>query len=134
MRLRPFGDVGALALSFDAMEHYYQTHGREWERYAMIKARVMAGDKTQGVELMERLRPFIYRRYLDYGAVEQLRDMKAMINREAERKGKYQDVKLGRGGIREVEFIAQVFQLMRGGVNVNYSCAAYYLRWLPLPN
>lgn len=115
MRLRPFGDVGALALSFDAMEHYYQTHGREWERYAMIKARVMAGDKTQGAELMERLRPFIYRRYLDYGAVEQLRDMKAMINREAERKGKYQDVKLGRGGIREVEFIAQVFQLMRGG-------------------
>lgn len=115
MRLRPFGDVGALALSFDAMEHYYQTHGREWERYAMIKARVMAGDKVQGAELMERLRPFIYRRYLDYGAVEQLRDMKAMINREAERKGKYQDVKLGRGGIREVEFIAQVFQLMRGG-------------------
>ena len=115
MRLRPFGEVGALALSFDAMEHYYQTHGREWERYAMIKARVMAGDKTQGAELMERLRPFVYRRYLDYGAVEQLRDMKAMINREAERKGKYQDVKLGRGGIREVEFIAQVFQLMRGG-------------------
>ncbi|MEN9432772.1 MAG: bifunctional [glutamate--ammonia ligase]-adenylyl-L-tyrosine [Pseudomonadota bacterium] len=115
MRLRPFGDVGALALSFDAMEHYYQTHGREWERYAMIKARVMAGDKVQGAELMSRLRPFIYRRYLDYGAVEQLRDMKAMINREAERKGKYQDVKLGRGGIREVEFIAQVFQLMRGG-------------------
>ncbi|WP_020559113.1 bifunctional [glutamate--ammonia ligase]-adenylyl-L-tyrosine phosphorylase/[glutamate--ammonia-ligase] adenylyltransferase [Thiofilum flexile] len=115
MRLRPFGDAGALALSFDAMEHYYQTHGREWERYAMIKARVMAGDKTQGAELMQRLRPFIYRRYLDYGAVEQLRDMKAMINREAERKGKAQDVKLGRGGIREVEFIAQVFQLMRGG-------------------
>ncbi|MEB4590775.1 bifunctional [glutamate--ammonia ligase]-adenylyl-L-tyrosine phosphorylase/[glutamate--ammonia-ligase] adenylyltransferase [Candidatus Thiothrix sp. Deng01] len=115
MRLRPFGEAGALALSFDAMEHYYETHGREWERYALIKARVMAGDRRQGAELLERLRPFVYRRYLDYGAVEQLRDMKAMINREAERRGKYQDVKLGSGGIREVEFTAQVFQLMRGG-------------------
>lgn len=115
MRLRPFGEVGALALSFDAMEHYYETHGREWERYALIKARVMAGDKTNGAELMTRLRPFVFRRYLDYGSVEQLRDMKAMINREAERRGKYQDVKLGTGGIREIEFTAQLFQLMRGG-------------------
>jgi glutamate-ammonia-ligase adenylyltransferase len=115
MRLRPFGDVGALALSFDAMEHYYQTHGREWERYALIKARVMAGNQQDGAELMQRLRPFVYRRYLDYGAVEQLRDMKMMINREAKRKGKRQDVKLGQGGIREIEFTAQVFQLMRGG-------------------
>ncbi len=115
MRLRPFGESGALALSFDAMEHYYQTHGREWERYALVKARVMVGDAADGAELMQRLRPFIYRRYLDYGAVEQLRDMKMMINREALRKGKLQDVKLGKGGIREVEFTAQVFQLMRGG-------------------
>ncbi|WP_228291590.1 bifunctional [glutamate--ammonia ligase]-adenylyl-L-tyrosine phosphorylase/[glutamate--ammonia-ligase] adenylyltransferase [Thiothrix litoralis] len=115
MRLRPFGEVGALALSFDGMEHYYETHGREWERYALIKARVIAGDQASGAELMARLRPFVYRRYLDYGAVEQLRDMKAMINREAERRGKYQDVKLGTGGIREIEFTAQVFQLMRGG-------------------
>lgn len=115
MRLRPFGEVGALALSFDAMEHYYETHGREWERYALVKARVMAGDHEQGAELMQRLQPFIYRRYLDYGALEQLRDMKAMINREAERRGKYQDVKLGTGGIREIEFTAQMFQLMRGG-------------------
>lgn len=115
MRLRPFGEVGALALSFDAMETYYETHGREWERYALIKARVMAGDQDKGAELMERLHPFIYRRYLDYGAVEQLRDMKVMINREAERRGKYRDVKLGSGGIREIEFTAQVFQLMRGG-------------------
>lgn len=115
MRLRPFGEVGALALSFDAMEHYYQTHGREWERYAMVKARVMAGDVQEGQELMERLRPFVYRRYLDYGSIEQLREMKLMINREALRKGKQQDVKLGKGGIREIEFTAQVFQLMRGG-------------------
>ncbi len=115
MRLRPFGEVGALALSFDAMEGYYETHGREWERYALVKARVMAGDQSAGKTLMERLRPFIYRRYLDYGAVEQLRDMKIMINREAERRGKFQDVKLGTGGIREIKFTAQVFQLMRGG-------------------
>lgn len=115
MRLRPFGEVGALALSFDAMEHYYQTHGREWERYAMVKARVMAGDVQEGQTLMERLRPFVYRRYLDYGSIEQLREMKLMINREALRKGKQQDVKLGKGGIREIEFTAQVFQLMRGG-------------------
>lgn len=115
MRLRPFGEVGALALSFDAMEHYYQTHGREWERYAMVKARVMAGNAQDGQELMERLRPFVYRRYLDYGSIEQLREMKLMINREALRKGKQQDVKLGQGGIREIEFTAQVFQLMRGG-------------------
>lgn len=115
MRLRPFGEVGALALSFDAMEHYYQAHGREWERYALVKARVMAGNPVEGDELMQRLRPFIYRRYLDYGAIEQLRDMKMMINREALRKGKQQDVKLGKGGIREIEFTAQVFQLMRGG-------------------
>lgn len=115
MRLRPFGEVGALALSFDAMEHYYETHGREWERYALVKARVMAGDPVRGAELLARLRPFVYRRYLDYGSVEQLRDMKAMINREAERRGKFQDVKLGTGGIREIEFTAQLFQLMRGG-------------------
>ncbi len=115
MRLRPFGDAGALALSFDAMEHYYQTHGREWERYALIKARIMAGNHEDGAELLQRLRPFIYRRYLDYGAVEQLRDLKNKINREACRKGKQQDIKLGSGGIREIEFTAQVFQLMRGG-------------------
>lgn len=115
MRLRPFGDSGALVLSFDAMEYYYQTHGREWERYAMVKARVIAGDKQRGAELMKSLQPFIYRRYLDYGAIEQLRDMKQRINREAERRGKVHDVKLGSGGIREVEFILQVFQLMRGG-------------------
>ena len=115
MRLRPFGEAGALALSFDAMEQYYQIHGREWERYALIKARVMAGSEQDGKELMQRLHPFIYRRYLDYGAIEQLREMKIMINREAIRKGKNQDIKLGSGGIREVEFTAQVFQLMRGG-------------------
>ncbi len=115
MRLRPFGDAGALALSFDAMEHYYQTHGREWERYALIKARLITDGNAAGAELQQRLQPFIYRRYLDYGAVAQLRELKHKINHEAQRSGKQQDIKLGSGGIREIEFTVQVFQLMRGG-------------------
>lgn len=115
MRLRPFGSAGPLAISFDAMEGYYQEHGREWERYAMIKARVMAGDKAAGDELMSILRPFVYRKYIDFSAFDSLREMKDMISREVRRKGLNNNVKLGSGGIREVEFIAQVFQLLRGG-------------------
>jgi glutamate-ammonia-ligase adenylyltransferase len=115
MRLRPYGQSGALALSFDAMEEYYQDQGREWERYAMIKARVVGGDRQQGEQLMAMLRPFTYRRYIDFSAIESLRSMKEMINREVIRKGKQQDVKLGLGGIREIEFVAQTFQLIRGG-------------------
>lgn len=115
MRLRPFGNSGALAISFDAMEEYYQVHGREWERYALIKARVAAGDYVTGEELLGRLRPFIYRKYVDFGAFESLREMKAMISREVQRKGMDDNVKLGAGGIREVEFIGQAFQLIRGG-------------------
>ena len=115
MRLRPFGDAGALVASFDALETYYQLHGREWERYALIKARVVGGDRTAGAALMEQLRPFVYRRYLDYGAFESIRDMKTLINREVRRKGLEENIKLGAGGIREVEFIAQAFQLIRGG-------------------
>lgn len=115
MRLRPFGDSGPLVSSFNAMENYYQTHGREWERYAMIKARVVGGDRKAGASLMEMLRPFVYRRYIDFGAYESLREMKAMIAREVKRKGVENNVKLGAGGIREIEFIGQVFQLIRGG-------------------
>ncbi len=115
MRLRPFGDSGPLVASFAAMEDYYQIHGREWERYAMIKARVIAGDRESGKELMAMLRPFIYRRYVDYGAYASLREMKAMIQKEVQRKGKEQNIKVGAGGIREIEFIGQVFQLIRGG-------------------
>lgn len=115
MRLRPFGSAGPLAISFGAMEDYYQEHGREWERYAMIKARVMAGDKEAGQELMDILRPFVYRKYIDFSAFDSLREMKEMISREVRRKGLDSNVKLGSGGIREVEFIAQVFQLLRGG-------------------
>ncbi|MGH8500889.1 MAG: bifunctional [glutamate--ammonia ligase]-adenylyl-L-tyrosine phosphorylase/[glutamate--ammonia-ligase] adenylyltransferase [Gammaproteobacteria bacterium] len=114
MRLRPFGD-GPLAVSFDAMEDYYQTHGREWERYAMIKARVVAGDRAAGDGLLRRLRPFVYRRYLDYGAFGSLRDMKARIDEEVKRRALHTNIKLGAGGIREIEFIAQTFQLVRGG-------------------
>ncbi|MBR9827733.1 MAG: bifunctional [glutamate--ammonia ligase]-adenylyl-L-tyrosine phosphorylase/[glutamate--ammonia-ligase] adenylyltransferase [Oceanospirillales bacterium] len=115
MRLRPFGSSGPLASSFASMENYYQNQGRDWERYAMIKARVVAGDTVAGAELIQLLRPFVYRKYIDFSAFESLRDMKAMINREVRRKGLDQNVKLGAGGIREVEFIAQAFQLIRGG-------------------
>ncbi len=115
MRLRPNGASGPLALSFGAMEHYYQTHGREWERYAFIKARAIAGDHEAGAELLKTLKPFVYRKYLDYGTIESIRDMKAMIERETARKGMQGNIKLGRGGIREIEFIAQTQQLIRGG-------------------
>jgi len=114
-RLRPFGDSGPMALSFDAMENYYQSHAREWERYAMIKARVVAGPPAAAAEIMAMLKPFIYRRYLDFGAIESIRDMKRLISRELKRKGMADNVKLGPGGIREIEFIGQAFQLIRGG-------------------
>ncbi len=115
MRLRPYGQSGALVLNFDAMEEYYQSQGRDWERYAMIKARVVAGDAAAGQRLMTMLRPFTYRRYIDYSAIQALRDMKALINREIKRSGAENDIKKGAGGIREVEFIAQAFQIIRGG-------------------
>jgi glutamate-ammonia-ligase adenylyltransferase len=115
MRLRPYGSSGALALSFYAVEIYYQQQGREWERYAFIKARVIAGDDIAGAQLLRLLRPFVYRRYLDFSAIESLRSLKQMIASEVRRRGLQQNVKLGTGGIREVEFIAQAFQLIRGG-------------------
>ena len=115
MRLRPYGSAGALALSFDAMETYYEEQGREWERYAMIKARPIGDDQGEGESLLKDLRPFVYRRYIDFGVIESLREMKALINREVMRKGAEDNVKTGSGGIREVEFIVQAFQLIRGG-------------------
>jgi glutamate-ammonia-ligase adenylyltransferase len=117
LRLRPFGDSGPLVLSFDAMERYYQEQGRDWERYAWIKARAVAGDRPAGEALLKRLHPFVYRRYLDFGAFESLRAMKHMISQEVVRRGMQQNVKLGRGGIREIEFFGQMFQLIRGGVS-----------------
>jgi len=114
-RLRPFGDSGPLVLSFQAMEAYYHSQAREWERYAMVKARAVAGDAAAIEQLMGVLRPFVYRRYLDFAAIESLREMKRLIARELERKGLADNIKLGPGGIREVEFIGQVFQIIRGG-------------------
>jgi [glutamine synthetase] adenylyltransferase / [glutamine synthetase]-adenylyl-L-tyrosine phosphorylase len=97
------------------MEHYYQAHGRDWERYALIKMRVIAGDRQRGAELLDTLRPFVYRKYLDFSAFESIREMKTLINRELERKGRRNDIKLGPGGIREIEFFVQSHQLIRGG-------------------
>ncbi|MGW8464385.1 bifunctional [glutamate--ammonia ligase]-adenylyl-L-tyrosine phosphorylase/[glutamate--ammonia-ligase] adenylyltransferase [Pseudomonas sp. CLCA07] len=115
MRLRPYGSAGALVLSFNALEQYYQDQGRDWERYAMIKSRVVAGDQVAGAQLQDMLRPFVYRRYLDFSAIEALRTMKQLIQQEVRRKGMADNIKLGSGGIREVEFIAQAFQLIHGG-------------------
>jgi glutamate-ammonia-ligase adenylyltransferase len=115
LRLRPFGDSGRLAVSFDAFENYLQQHGRDWERYAYVKARAITGLEHFDALYDEVLRPFVYRRYLDFGVFESLRDMKAMIAREVERRELSDNLKLGPGGIREVEFIVQAFQLMRGG-------------------
>jgi len=115
-RLRPYGEGGPLAMSLDAMEDYYQRQGREWERYAWIKARIVAGDRSAGERLMARLRPFVFRRYLDFGAFASLREMKANIEAEVRRKRLAGNIKLGRGGIREIEFFGQMFQLIRGGV------------------
>lgn len=116
MRLRPFGDSGPLVLSFAALEDYYQEQGRDWERYAMVKARIMGdNDGVYASELRTMLRPFIFRRYIDFSVIQSLRNMKSMIAREVRRRGLKDNIKLGAGGIREVEFIVQVFQLIRGG-------------------
>ncbi|WP_017429588.1 bifunctional [glutamate--ammonia ligase]-adenylyl-L-tyrosine phosphorylase/[glutamate--ammonia-ligase] adenylyltransferase [Vreelandella jeotgali] len=115
MRLRPLGDGGPLVGSFAALLAYYQDQGREWERYAMLKARPVAGDVVGGAGLLRGLRPFVYRKYLDFGAIESLRGLKTMIHREVKRRSMESNVKLGPGGIREVEFVVQAFQLIRGG-------------------
>lgn len=115
MRLRPFGQSGPIAVSFSALEDYYQEQGRNWERYSMVKARYLNATCRLKEQLFELLRPFVFRRYIDYSAIEALRKMKLLINQEARRRGVSQNVKLGLGGIREIEFIAQTFQLIRGG-------------------
>ncbi len=115
MRLRPYGAGGPLVHSFSAIEQYYQNQGRDWERYAMIKSRVVAGDQQAGSRLLRILRPFVYRRYLDFSAIEALRSMKQLIRQEVMRKDMDDNIKLGAGGIREVEFIAQAYQLIHGG-------------------
>ena len=117
MRLRPYGENGPLVLCFDAMEEYYEVQGREWERYAWLRARVVAGDKDSGETLLGRMAPFVYRRYLDYTVFDSLRDMKNMIAMEVKRKDMAENVKLGPGGIREIEFFCQIFQILRGGID-----------------
>jgi len=116
MDLRPYGESGPVVMSFDAIEAYCQEQGREWERYAWIKARVVAGDNDIGETLLTNLKPFVFRRYLDFGVFESLRKMKQKISLEVKRKGMTHNIKLGYGGIREVEFFGQIFQLIRGGV------------------
>ncbi|NJD26324.1 MAG: bifunctional [glutamate--ammonia ligase]-adenylyl-L-tyrosine phosphorylase/[glutamate--ammonia-ligase] adenylyltransferase [Betaproteobacteria bacterium] len=123
MRLRPNGDSGPLVCSLDALENYFITQGREWERYAWIKARVMnSGANADGpamagwIDALQKVsRPFVFRKYLDFGAINAMRDLHAQIRREVARKDMVDHIKLGPGGIREIEFIAQVFQLIRGG-------------------
>lgn len=116
MRLRPYGDSGSLVMSFAGLEEYLVSQGREWERYAWIKARVIAPENaTATPELMALAQPFIFRKYLDYGAFESMRKLHAQIRQEVERRDRANNIKLGPGGIREIEFIAQVFQLIRGG-------------------
>ncbi len=115
MRLRPFGESGPLAISYAAFEDYYQHHGRDWERYAMVKARVINQDLRFDQDIQAMLKPYVYRRYIDFSAIQALRSMKAMINSEIRRKGLRDNIKLGSGGIREIEFIVQTFQLIRGG-------------------
>ena len=131
MRLRPNGDSGPLACSLQMLEEYLIVQGREWERYAWIKGRLIAplpGSEEYShcaKELDQLIRPFVYRRHLDYGVIASIRDLHVQIQREAEKRsaghqGRARDIKLGRGGIREIEFLAQMFQLMRGGTDPRF--------------
>ena len=115
LRLRPFGDSGPLVASFASFEDYLLRHGRDWERYAYVKARPITAVERYAEVQAAAIRPFVYRRYLDYGVFESLREMKALIAREVERRELADNVKLGPGGIREIEFIVQALQLIRGG-------------------
>src|SRR6267378_3854006 len=113
MRLRPFGDSGPLVCSFDSLETYLIAHGREWERYAWLKARPLTGSHHE--ELMKIVRPFVFRKYLDYATLGAMRRLHAEVRREVARRELADHVKLGPGGIREIEFVAQALQLIRGG-------------------
>ena len=126
LRLRPYGESGPLVASFDMLENYLITQGREWERYAWIKGRVITGDR--GDELMELVRPFVFRRHLDYSAFASMRDLHRQVRLEVERRDIADNIKLGPGGIREIEFIVQVFQLIRGGRDTALAPAAHARR------
>ena len=119
MRLRPFGESGPLVMSFNAIEDYYQEQGREWERYAMLKGRLIGESTKYTNEFYHLLKPFVYRRYIDFSVIESLRKMKQMIAQEVRRKRLTNNIKLGAGGIREVEFVVQALQMIRGGREAN---------------
>jgi len=112
-RLRPYGDSGPLAVSFDMLEEYFTTQGREWERYAWVKARALTGNAARELEAV--VTPFVYRRHLDYSVIASLRSLHAQIRQEVQKREIADNIKLGPGGIREIEFLVQVFQIIRGG-------------------
>ena len=118
MRLRPFGSSGPLAISFAALEDYYFTQGRDWERYAMVRARIITGNPAAQQELRRIINNFVYRHYIDYSVINALRVMKKLIQREADAKGLEDNIKRGPGGVREIEFSGQVLQLIRGGRDI----------------
>src|SRR5688500_17395345 len=122
MRLRPYGDSGPLACSFDFLETYFITQGREWERYAWIKARALTGARHD--ELAKLVRPFVFRKYLDYATLGAMRELHAEVRRDVVRRELADHVKLGPGGIREIEFIAQALQLVRGGRDLELTVRA----------
>ncbi len=124
-RLRPFGESGALVWSISAMEQYFLAEGRTWERYAWLKAAPVAGDLAAGKALLEALQPFIYRRYLDYGIFESLRELHRRIDASARQRRGRQDIKRGRGGIRELEFLVQSVQILRGGREPLLRCTGF---------
>ena len=126
MRLRPYGESGPLIMSFSALEEYYQDQGRDWERFALIKARAITGNESERKQLTTLLKPFIFRRYIDYSVLESPRQMKNLINQELRRRNLADNIKLGPGGIREVEFIAQALQLIHGGREISLQCRSLF--------
>jgi len=126
LRLRPWGESGPLVLSHSALEHYYQLHGREWEQYAMVKARIVSGSDASTESLANLLKPFIYRKYLDYRVFDGLATLKAKIDAQAKSRGMRVNLKLGQGGIREIEFFVQAFQILRGGRNHRLQCSGIF--------
>ncbi len=126
LRLRPWGDSGPIVLSHHAFEHYYQLHGREWEQYAMVKARVITGSESDKKYLSSIIKPFVYRRYHDYRVFEGLAQMKHKIDQKAKRSNQKHNIKTGRGGIREIEFFVQAFQILKGGRNHQLQTPSLY--------
>ena len=126
LRLRPWGDSGPVALSHAAFEHYYQLHGREWEQYAMIKARVITGSDSEISSIQSIIKPFVYRRYHDYRVFDGLANLKYKIDVQAKRKSARRNVKIGQGGIREIEFYVQAFQILKGGRNQQLQTQSLY--------